>query len=87
MENNEEGTEKGVDRERRLVAIALKVVSRGIDITRLSMGEIVYLEEQAHYRDQIMWACSAQSPDMLPSQKKGPTTSSNKLKQSVEGYF
>lgn len=39
------------------------------------MGEILYIEEEAHQRDQVLYACAAQEPKLLPPQKNATKVS------------
>ena len=50
--------------------LALNLISRGIDVDKLTVGEIIYLCKTTQERDQILWACSAQSSELLPKPKR-----------------
>jgi len=43
------------------------------------MGEILYIEESAHERDQVLYACAAQEPKLLPPQKAAPKGSGSAI--------
>lgn len=51
------------------------------------MGEILYMESKAQYRDQVSWACSAQEPKMLPTPEKKVSSGSSQLKGSASKHF
>lgn len=42
------------------------------------MGEIIFMENIAHERDQINWACSAQNSELLPKPKSTKSTKAGK---------
>lgn len=66
MEPIQERPKEGRLNERDLRCLVLKLQSRGVDIDKLTLGEIIYMENKAHERDQINWACSAQNSALLP---------------------
>jgi hypothetical protein len=62
----QEGSETFRSRLRDLNELVIRILSRGIDINELTIGEIIDIETTATNRDKTNWACSAQNPDMLP---------------------
>ena len=81
MERVQEGTKEGL-KESHLRQIALRLASRGVDIWRLTFGEILYMENEARERDQINWACSAQNEKLLP--KKKATNNKQAVARAIE---
>jgi len=45
----------------------------------MTLGEIIYMENEAHERDQINWACSAQNNELLPKPRTGKSPQKKKL--------
>jgi restriction endonuclease Mrr len=66
--------------EAELKRVALRVISRGIDVEDLTFGEILFIEAEAHKRERISWACSAQSKEILPKETTRPT------KETMKNY-
>lgn len=63
--------------------IALNLQARGVAIDDLTLGEIIYMENKAHERDQINWACSAQNSELLPK-KTTPKQSKEKAAKIIK---
>ena len=61
-----EGPETFRHRLRNLNELVIRVLSRGIDINHLTVGEIIEIETMATNRDKTSWACSAQNAELLP---------------------
>ena len=76
MENHEARNETVESRIANIVEVVYRVESRGIRVDDQTLGEIMYIEHIAHERDQINWACSAQSKELLPKsvRKQKPGT-------------
>lgn len=76
MENYEARTETVESRLSAILNVVYRVESRGIRVEHRTLGEIMYIEHLAHEREQIAWACSAQSKELLPDsvKKKKPGT-------------
>lgn len=53
----------------------------------MSLGEIIFMEGEAHERDQIQWACSAQNDKMLPKRKKKKGSIKQQIQQRVSPVF
>jgi hypothetical protein len=56
----------------------------------MTLGEILYAENEAHERDQINWACSAQNDKLLPKRKahrQSKKRASEQIKRSVSPHF
>ena len=81
-----EATSKVLE-ERDIRRIGLRVASRGINVDHLTFGELIYMEAEASDRDQVLLACAAQNPKMLPKPRVGQSNSVEKLKASASKYF
>ncbi len=77
METVQEGSKESKLNDGDIRCVALNLQARGVNIDDLTLGEIIYMENKAHERDQINWACSAQNSELLP---KKTTTKQSKEK-------
>lgn len=50
----------------------------------MTLGEIIYMENEASERDQINWACSAQNSKLLPKKKVSPQKSKERAAQAIK---
>ena len=83
------GTDEDTNQEVRcsrddVECIILRVRGRGIDVDTLTIGDILYIEQEAFHRDRIYWACSAQDSSLLPKVPPPPGTGQAKLEASVK---
>ena len=66
--------------------VILRVRGRGIDVDSLTLGEILYIEQEAFNRDRTYWACSAQNAALLPPQPPSPGKGVANLTAAVNKY-
>jgi len=78
VEPVQEGPKKSGINSRDIQCIALRLQSRGVEINDLTLGEIIFMENTAHERDQINWACSAQNSELLPKPKTAKSVKASK---------
>lgn len=50
----------------------------------MTLGEIIYMENEASERDQINWACSAQNSKLLPKKKVSPQKSKERAAEAIK---
>ena len=87
MGSNETGNETVEAIVNNLIYLALRLEARGIPIDDKSLGTILYLQRIAHERDQINWACSAQSEKLLPdSMRSKKNTGAAALRAAVQRH-
>ncbi len=72
VEKSQTRNETVESRLSHIIEIVYRVESRGIRVDNKSLGELMYIEKIAHERDQINWACSAQSKELLPESIRKP---------------
>ena len=87
MDRVQERTQKSPPNDGTIRAVILNVISRGVDVDELTLGEIIYVEKLAHERDQINWACSAQSKELLPKTKKKSQQAKAEWNGRIRGHF
>lgn len=89
VEATETRTETVESRYGQIIEVAFRAESRGVDINSKTLGEIMYIELLASERDQIHWACSAQSNELLPqsikNRSKAKGSSAAQLRAAVTG--